>query len=375
MKKIILGALSIWMILLGVNCTKKEPAETGKKEPGRQESTAEKKVKKNEGTPKNKKVDDKQTDAIPVQVTTPVVGDISSSLLFSSNIDSDKMVDIYPLTSGIIQKIYYDEGDRVEKDTVLAVLDDREAVLNAKKAEINYQQLKIEFARQEEIYKQNLISKEDYEKLKYNLDDRLLDWKKQQLLLSYTRITSPIAGIVSKRYIKAGNKITTAQLAFSVVNTHEKIAIVNIPGQEKNHIFLNQKSNILAGTSVIPGHIMRISPSIDPQSGTFKVTVAVKDQKNQLSVGQFVNVKIIKKVHKDVILLTKEALVYDGGKIFVYIVDEENRAVKKLIKTGFEEGSQIEVTEGVKRLDKVVTAGKSSLKNKTLIRIVDPIIS
>ena len=363
MKKIIFYMPLIFTLILAVNCGKKEPAGVEKKKEVKKEAVAE------------KKKDDKKTDAVPVQVITPVMGDISSYLLFSSNIDSDKMVDIYPLTSGIIEKINYDEGDRVAKNTVLAVLDDREASLNTRKAEINYRQLKVEFARQQEIFNKDLISKEVFAKLKYNLDDGLLDWQKQKLLLSYTRITSPIAGVVSKRHIKAGNKITTAQMAFSVINTREKIAVVNIPGQEKNHIFIKQRSNIVAGTSIIPGFVKRISPAIDPQSGTFKVTVEVKDGKNLLSVGQFVNVKIIKKVHKNVILLSKEALIYDGGKIFVFIIDQENRAIKKLVRTGFEEGARIEVTEGIKNTDKVVTAGKSSLKNKTLIKIVDPVIS
>lgn len=348
------------------NDVKKEKTDkTGKKGEKAQQDEKEKDEKK--------KKEDKETDAVPVQVINPSYGDISSFLLFSSNVDAEKIVDIYPMASGIIEKINRDEGDHVKKDDVLAVLDDREAVINEKRAHINYQQLKMEFERQKAIFEKQMISKEEHERLKYRVQITKLDWEHYQLLLSYTRITTPISGVVTKRYIKAGNKINTSQLAFSVVHDKEKIAVVNIPEQEFGQLFTKQNAVIIAGAKQVKGFVKRISPAIDPDSGTFKVTVGVKDNKNILAVGQFINVRIIKKVHKNVILLTKDALLYEGGKVFVFVVNEENKALKKQVKLGFEEGNIAEVTEGLEGKEKVVTAGKSSLKNDTLVKVVEPI--
>jgi membrane fusion protein (multidrug efflux system) len=321
------------------------------------------------------KKDDKaaDTEAVPVQVVNPNLGDISSFILFSSNIDSEQVVDIYPMTSGIIQKINYDEGDFVNKGAVLAVLDDREASINEQKAKINYEQLKMEFGRQKEIYEKQMVSKEEYDKFKFSLETARLNWEQNKLFLSYTRITSPIAGVITRRYIKNGNRINTTQLSFSVVHTQEKIAVVNIPEQEKDFVFKKQKCLISAGNDQIPGYVKRISPAIDPDSGTFRVTVSVNDDKNRFEVGQFVNVKIIKKVHEKVVLLTKDALLYEGGKVFVFVVDKNNKALKKLIQLGFEEGNIVEVSKGLAVKEKVVTAGKSSLKNDTLVKVVEPI--
>ncbi|MCK4835114.1 MAG: efflux RND transporter periplasmic adaptor subunit, partial [Candidatus Aminicenantes bacterium] len=167
--------------------------------------------------------------------------------------------------------------------------------------------------------------------------------------------------------------INITQLAFSVVNTREKIAVVNIPEQEKSFVFINQKSVISSGSNQVSGVVKRISPAIDPESGTFKVTVTVNDSKNIFSVGQFINVKIIKKVHENVVLLTKDALLYEGGKVYVFVIDKENKALKKTVKLGFEEGNTVEVAEGLTENDRVVTAGKSSLKNDTMVKVVEPI--
>jgi RND family efflux transporter MFP subunit len=366
MKKLISLLVIVLMVGFLLNCG-------GGKAPEKAEKTDNETAQKQKDPKSEKKKPEKDTDSVPVQVVDPYQGNISSFILFSSNMDSEQVVDIYPMTSGIVEKILYDEGDNLKKGSVLAVLDEREALINEQKARINYEKLKMEFSRQKEIYEKQMVSKEEYDRFRYNLETARLDWEHNRLLLSYTRITSPINGVVTKKYFKVGNRINTSQVAFSVVNIREKIAVVNIPEQEKNFVFIKQKSVITAGDQEVAGFVKRISPAIDPGSGTFKVTVAVSDLKNVFAIGQFVNVKIIKKVHENVILLTKDALLYEGGQVYVFVIDKDNKAQKKLVKLGFEEGNVVEVSEGLAGTEKVVTAGKSSLKTDTIVKVVEPV--
>lgn len=370
MKRWIAVLIAVTLLIAAVNCGPGRANNENEDKKDTQEKTNEK-----PGESKDKKKDEKDTEAVPVQVVNPYRGDISSFLLFSSNIDAEKIVDIFPMTTGIIEKIVKDEGDRVKKGDVLAILDDREPVINEQRAHINYLQLKAEYERQKEIFEKQMISKEEHERMRYRVETAKLDWQQQKLLLSYTRITSPISGVVTKRHIKQGNKISPAQLSFSVVQVDEKIAVVNIPGHERGYLKLGQKTFISGNNQQVEGRVKRISPAIDPESGTFKVTVEVDDDKGVMAVGQFVNVKIIKDIHNNIILLTKDALVYDGGKVFVFSVNDENKAFKKEIKIGFEEKSVVEVTEGVSPDEKIVTAGKSSLKSDTLVKVIKPVVS
>jgi RND family efflux transporter MFP subunit len=354
-------------------CSRSGAAGDGNGAKGEQAEKAEAGVNENKKGKTDKQAD---TDAVPVQVVNPLYGDISSFMLFSGNIDSEKTVDVYPMTNGIIEKIAFDEGDTVKKGAVLAVLDDREARINEKKSKIEFQKLKMEFTRQEEIFRRQLISKEAYDRLKFSLEQARLEWEQKKLFFSYTRITSPISGVVTARLIKVGNKINTAQLAFKVVQDREKIVVVNIPEQEKGQVYLKQDALVMNGDVEVKANVKRMSPAIDPESGTFKVTLEVLDTANKMVVGQFVNVKIIKKVHKNVLLLTKEALVYEGGKVFVFVLDKDDKAMKKEIRIGFDDGSRVEVMDGLQNdSDRVVTAGKSTLKNKTLVKIIEPVVS
>lgn len=374
MKRFFILLCTLGLVLFAMNCSKPGAQDTKK---DKKEQSADKEGKKKNADSKHKKKDgkeDKKTEAVPVQVVAPKVGDISSFLLFSSNVDSEKVVHVFPMTYGIITGINLDEGQHVKKNGVLAVLDDREATIAERKADINYKNLKAEFERKKEIYERKMLSREVFERLKFNMQTAKLEWDQKKLMLSYTRITSPIAGVVTRRYIKTGNKINTSQMAFTVVQDKEKIAVVNIPEQELHALFIKQKAEIYSGKMKTFGKVKRISPAIDPDSGTFKVTVDVNDTEGIFAVGQFVNVKVIKKVHNNVILLTKDAIVYEGGRMFVFVVNKDNEAIKKPVHLGFEEGNRVEIVKGLEKGDQVVTAGKSSLKNKTLVKVVEPIV-
>ncbi|MCK4837030.1 MAG: biotin/lipoyl-binding protein, partial [Candidatus Aminicenantes bacterium] len=203
MKKLI--SLLAVFVFMGVlfNCGCSGPSKSQNKA---ETASGEQKKNQKAGDKKDSK-EEKDTDAVPVQVMSPQRGDISSFILFSSNVDSEKVVDIYPMTSGIIEKINYDEGDSVTKGYVLAVLDEREALINEQKARINYEKMKMEFERQKEIYEKQMVSKEEYDRFRFNLEIARLDWEQKRLFLSYTRIKTPITGVVTKRYFKVGNKI------------------------------------------------------------------------------------------------------------------------------------------------------------------------
>lgn len=358
MKVLIVTMLALLTV---VGCKKSEPAspaspagETGAKKNGPMGAQAAK----------------GGMEMLPVSAITTERGDIDSSMVFSSNVDSEKQVKIYPMSGGILEEIVRDEGDRVRKGDVLARLDDREAQLDEEKSRLNYEQLAAELKRQKELFEKNMISEDAFEKLRFSTETARLDWQTRKLLLSYTRITTPIDGLVGRREIKIGNKVNTSDLAFTVIDTQEKIAVVHVPEQDRKDIQIGQKAFLSASGVDVPAKVKRFSPAVDPDSGTVKVTVAADDSGNKLAIGQFVNVRLIRSVHQNALLVNKEALVYEGGKVFVFRLDEADTVTKLEIKTDFESGAKVEVVDGLRDGDRVVTAGKSSVKNGDKVRVI-----
>jgi membrane fusion protein (multidrug efflux system) len=119
------------------------------------------------------------------------------------------------------------------------------------------------------------------------------------------------------------------------------------------------------------GWVKRISPVIDPKSGTFKVTVGVRgDKPSDLPPGLFVGVRVITDTRTNAVLIPKRAVIYEGGERYVYAVVND-RAVKKKLTVGFEDPNNVEALAGFDVGTPVIVLGQSGLKDGSLVRSVN----
>ena len=376
MKIMKLGALILTLLLLfqfnyscgGGNTQKDESADsdstsvdssnTDNNEDGKSGEENEKEIK---------------ADIIPVEVTTIQRGLISDFILLSANLETERMADIFSRVQGLVDNISAEEGAVVKKGQVLITLEADEYVLAEEKARLNYLNQKSDFDRLDAMYKENLLSKEEFEKAKFTLQGFEVDWKQAKLNLSYTRITTPISGVVGDRLIKPGDRIQPTDKLFTVINTTEMIAVVYAPEKELGNVIKNQPayltSDHLTGEQ-FEGWIKRVSPVIDPQSGTFKITIGVKNKKNTLRAGMFVNTHIVTATHDNAVLVPKTAIVYENEQMSVYVV-KDSIANKIALKIGFQDHEKVESLEGIEEGDKIIIVGQAGLKDKTKVRIVN----
>ena len=117
------------------------------------------------------------------------------------------------------------------------------------------------------------------------------------------------------------------------------------------------------------GWLKRVSPVIDPASGTFKATIGVKNLNNTLRAGMFVNAFIVTDVHEDAILIPKTALVYENEAMSVFVV-KDSIAHKITLDVGFEDHEKIEALNDIAEGDKVIVVGQAGLKDQTKVKIV-----
>jgi RND family efflux transporter MFP subunit len=118
------------------------------------------------------------------------------------------------------------------------------------------------------------------------------------------------------------------------------------------------------------GWIKRVSPVIDPQSGTFKITIGVKNRENRLRSGMFVNTHIITATHNNAVLIPKRAIVYENEVMNVFIV-RDSLAHKLILKVGFQDHEKVESLEGISEGDLIIVIGQAGLKDKTKVKIVN----
>lgn len=319
----------------------------------------------------------KTDDSTPVEVVNLEKGNIGSYILLNSIIETEQMVDVYSQADGFVEFIHVEEGEFVTKGQKLVSLDARELQIRFEKAELTFKRQELEYKRLLSAENQDVFSKEELERIKFEYQNTKLDRDQAKLNLDYATISAPISGVISLRSIKIGQRVNTGLKVYQIARLQERIAIVQVPEKEVGVVKKGQPvkvfSDVLKDESnnsiEFKAIVKRVAPVIDPQSGTFKVTIDIED-KNILRPGMFVNVQIETDMKKDALLIPKSTIVYDNDKKFVYVV-KDSVVVRQDIYSGYEDSYKVEtLNSAFNEGDKIVIIGQEGLKDNAKVKVV-----
>jgi RND family efflux transporter MFP subunit len=120
------------------------------------------------------------------------------------------------------------------------------------------------------------------------------------------------------------------------------------------------------GGRKVDGKVIRISPIVDSQSGTVRVTVGLESARG-LRPGMFANVQLVLDRHENVVVIPKKAILYEDELPHLFAVVDD-RAEKRSLEIGYQDEERAEVVTGVAAGERVVTVGQSALKEGSLVR-------
>ncbi len=313
-----------------------------------------------------------KSSAVPVEVTALTRGNISSYLKYSSTLQTEQTVDVYPRIGGLVEAIYVEEGQWVRKGQKLLQIEKETYELAEQKAHIEYQKQESDYKRLKALEAEELLSEEEFGNAELAYKQAEIAWKQAVLNLKFTTVSAPISGVVGERSVNLGDRVQTAATLFKIVNLNEKIVPVFAPQDEYTKVYNKQQATITTG--ILPderfaGYVKRISPIVDPQSGTFKVTVAVNDPQNRLRPGMFVNAELIVSTHENARLIPKSALIYENERIYFFVV-ENDTSKKYELEKGYEDAEKVEMLNDLQVGAKIVVLGQNGLKDGTKVKII-----
>lgn len=312
------------------------------------------------------------TAAIPVEVFQAKRGSISAYYSTTATLEAEVEAMVVAKVRGIVREIKVEEGHFVEAGQVLARLEDEQLEIEARRAKATMDRLNNEYQRNKELYGKKLISLEQFENSKFEYESQKAAYELAQLKVEYSAIRAPISGVISRRLIKMGNMINTDEEVFKVTDPDPLLAILHVPEHEMNKLHKDQTALIQVDAisgNTFEGEVLRISPVVDPETGTFKVTVAVGDGTKLLKPGMFGRVRIVYDTHQNALMIPKNAVISEDGGNSVYVI-KDNLAYRKNIRTGYINGSNIEILNGLSEGETVVTIGQSSLQDSALVQVV-----
>ena len=320
---------------------------------------------------------------------TPKTENIQKTTIITGKIEPRNEVNIKPQISGIITELYKEAGDFVNSGDVIAkvkVVPEMgqlsSAEMRVRLAEINLKQAQTDFQREENLYKQKLVSADEYDKSKQTLEQAKHEkmaaedalevvrdgFSKANAKASSTLIRSTISGVILDIPVKVGysviqvNTMNEGTTIATVANMNNLIFRGNIDETEAGQLVSDMPMKITIGALQdlkFDANLEYISPKAVESNGAnqFEIKAAVKlSDGGKIRSGYSANAEIVLASAEKVLSVPESAIEFSGDSTFVYIIKGEgkNKTYERTaVTTGLSDGVNIEIKKGITAKDKV----------------------
>ena len=190
--------------------------------------------------------------------------------------------------------------------------------------------------------------------------------------LSYSEIHSPIDGWITDRPLYPGEMAAAGTPLITVMDLAQVIARAHIPQEQAALLKVGDKASITSADvdKPVDGKVTVVSPALDPNSTTVEVWVQAQNPGRQMKPGSSVHLMITAGTVPNALVVPAAAVQAnpDGGS-FVMLAGADGKAHQASVKIGVKQDQDVQITEGVKPGDKVITAGAYGLPDNTKIKI------
>lgn len=354
-------------------------------------------------------------DAVPVSTEVATRGPISHLLGSTANLRARREVAVAAQAAGIVTSVKAEEGDFVKAGQVLCAIDDRDlqidlelvrqrlaqtkiqieaAVIRAEQTRTRLRNKRTELERNEEALREGLLAESEVAVQRHEIDDLEheiqavestvrenrhrqdeleSEIRKVELQISQTSITAPFAGRITERTVEVGQSIRSAEKLYKLGAFTPLYADVYLPENDSRSVRAGQKAALRLGSAVgelAEGTVERVSPVVDDETGTVKVTVRFRPRNSAFRPGAFVRVEIETHTLNDAILIPKQSVIEEDGQTYVVLVGEDSTAQRTAVELGYQDETAIQVTSGLDAGAIIVTAGQGKLKDGDKTRVV-----
>lgn len=375
--------------------------------------------------------DEEKVEVVKGEVTK---GELSLKVSARGKIEARERIELKSKIPGVIVFIL-EEGSPVKKGELIARIDDKELLakkhqeetnlvnyknslsrLNraldikelenrVKEIEVLFEEATRQFEANKKLFEGKVISQDelkrtraDYDKtglqleiIRTQLEERLNTRREEiesavssikaiekslvsiEQQICWSKIASPISGVMAHKEIKEGSFVSQGQLLAVVVSDKQFVAKVNLDEVDISKISSGMPASVIPDAfsgRVVSGKIEKIAPSprLIEKINTFEVTILLEPTDIDIRSEMFCDVSIISGFKKDVLKISQEAVVNIEGQDYVFVI-KDNIANKRGVTLGFRNPNEVEVLSGLKEGEKVVLNPPLELKDKITVII------
>ncbi|MBM3317313.1 MAG: efflux RND transporter periplasmic adaptor subunit [Candidatus Eisenbacteria bacterium] len=313
-----------------------------------------------------------EEERVPVELAATELGDLPAFLSSTTTLQAQDFALILAKIDGELREVRVEEGDWVRRGQLLALIDDAAPRVAAVEAAARLRAVELDRERVRALHEQQLASDKNLHDVDAQHAQAEALNKGAELRLSYTRVVAPFAGQITERFAGVGQTVAPGAQLFALADPDTLWAQIHLPEREALRLGPHQEVFLSPDTAPdleLPARVLRVAPTVDARTGTVKVTCLLTGHGPAVRPGSFVRVRVATDLHRGVAVIPQRALVPEGTRTYVFKAVADS-VIKTPVVVGLASGEHVEIAEGLRAGDRVVTVGHGALKTGSRIREV-----
>ena len=300
---------------------------------------------------------------VAVQIATVEAAPLPRTLDSVGTLESPEQTVVAAEQAALVLEIDIPEGRLVQKGHVLVQLDAGQAAAALKVARARLENARTRRARLEALRASNVSSEQALEDADAVFREAEGELEQARIRVSKLTIRAPFAGIVGLRQIQPGQYVKVGDPVVELTRVDPLQLVFSVPQRHATELAVRQDVFATAGRcgERFEGKVTAIEPMVDAATRTVKLKAEVPNPDGQLRPGMAASVRLVLEQIPDAIRIPHEAVIRQGARYFVYVIDAEQHARQRPVELGTFFVDSVQVRSGIAAGDRVVAAGHQKL--------------
>lgn len=307
--------------------------------------------------------EDMTDNATDVKIVTIEPQTFTDYIEVTGKVNADITSTVSSEEQGVLKAFLKEKGSWVNKNDIIVLLDSEAIQANFDEAEAAYKLSQATFERQENLYKDQVISEQKYLEHKFSLDRDKARYDNLKAHLDNTRIRTPVSGRIDQKLAEVGEFVMPGTPLFKVVKTDIVKIEAGIPEMYVRNIEMGSIATI--SFDVLPdtrfeAKVTFVGPSISSLSRTFPIEIALDNEQGLLKPEMFANIRIQKAHYEEVVVIPRDAIIETETGKYAFIVNN-GTAVRRAVEIGAAFNNMVWIKSGLQPGGQLIVVGHRDL--------------